>query len=140
MTELYLVDKSALARVSRVAAVREAFEKLDQQGVLATSPIIELELGYSARDLAEFDTVDAARRELYRELPLSKLVTDRARTVQRALVKQGRHRAPSVPDLLIAATAEIHGAMVVHYDRDFDVIAAHTRQTVRWIVPAGSVD
>lgn len=140
MTELYLVDKSALARVSRVAAVREAFEKLDQQGVLATSPIIELELGYSARDLAEFDTVDAARRELYRELPLSKLVTDRARTVQRALVKQGRHRGPSVPDLLIAATAEIHGATVVHYDRDFDVIAAHTRQTVRWIVPAGSVD
>ena len=40
---------------------------------------------------------------------------------------------------MIAATAEVHNATVVHYDHDFDTIAAITRQRVEWIVPAGSV-
>lgn len=139
MTDTYLVDKSALARVARHATVLEALEELDDSGVLATSPIIELELGYSARDLRELDIIAADRRTLYRELPLTKAITDRAREVQRKLARRGQHRGPGVPDLLIAATAELNGAVVVHYDRDFDVIAAHTGQPVRWIVAAGSV-
>jgi hypothetical protein len=59
--------------------------------------------------------------------------------VQRELVRRGQHRGSGVPDLLIAATAEVHGAVVVHYDRDFDTIAAMTGQPVEWIVSAGSV-
>jgi predicted nucleic acid-binding protein len=139
VTELYLLDISALARVPRHPTVVAALEDLDDIGVLATSPVIDLEIGYSARTLAEFDTVDADRRALYQELPLTKAITDRAREVQRELVKRGQHRGPGVPDLLIAATAETHGAIVVHYDRDFDVIAAVTGQPTRWIVAAGSV-
>jgi predicted nucleic acid-binding protein len=139
MTEIYLLDKSALARVRRHPAVAAALADLDDAGVLATSPVIDLEIGYSARSLAEFDSVEADRRALYQELPLTKAITDRARRVQRELVKRGQHRGPGVPDLLIAATAETHGAIVVHYDRDFDVIAGVTGQPTRWIVPAGSV-
>jgi predicted nucleic acid-binding protein len=37
------------------------------------------------------------------------------------------------------ATAELHQATVVHYDRDFDTIAAITGQPVEWVIPAGSV-
>jgi predicted nucleic acid-binding protein len=107
--------------------------------VLATSAVIDLEIGYSARTLAEFDSVASDRAALYRELPLTRAVTDRARQVQRELVRTGRHRGPGVSDLLIAATAEAHGAVVVHYDRDFDTIAAVTAQPVEWIVPAGTV-
>jgi predicted nucleic acid-binding protein len=107
--------------------------------VLATSPVIELELGYSARNLREFDSVAADRMEFYRELPLSVAVGARAREVQRELVRSGVHRSAGVPDLLIAATAELHGAVVVHYDRDFDTIAKVTGQQTQWIVPAGSV-
>ena len=44
-----------------------------------------------------------------------------------------------MPDLLTAATGEVYGAVVVHYDRDFDTIAAVTGQPVEWIVPPGSV-
>ncbi|HCT80524.1 MAG TPA: VapC toxin family PIN domain ribonuclease [Micromonosporaceae bacterium] len=139
MTNVFLIDKSALARVARHASVLVAFVELDDNGVLATSPVVELEIGYSARNLADFDSVAQDRRALYQELPLTKAVTDRAMQVQRELVGRGQHRGPGVSDLLIAATAEIHGAEVVHYDRDFDTIAAYTGQPTRWIVPAGSV-
>src|SRR5262249_55135628 len=120
--------------------VRAALERIDDIGVLATSPIIDLEIGYSARSLLELDSVDADRRALYQELPLTRVVTGRARQVQRELVRRGQHRGPGVSDLLIAATAEAYGHVhVVHYDRDFDVIGAVTRQPTEWIVPAGSV-
>jgi predicted nucleic acid-binding protein len=139
VTDVYLVDKSALARVGRQVQVRDAFERLDANGILATSPVIELEIGYSTRGLADFDSVMSDRAALYQELPLTRAVTDRARLVQRELVRTGQHRGPGVSDLLIAATAEIYGATVVHYDRDFDTIAAVTGQPAEWIVPAGSV-
>lgn len=139
MTDLYLLDKSALARVALQPTVQAALERLDDVGVLATTAVIDLEIGYSARTLGEFDSVVADRAALYQELPISRVVTDRARHVQRELVRLGQHRGPGVSDLLIAAAAEFHSAVVVHYDRDFDVIAAITGQSVEWIVPAGSV-
>ena len=40
----------------------------------------------------------------------------------------GQHRAPSIPDLLIAATAEIRGRSVLHVDKDFELVADLTRQ------------
>jgi predicted nucleic acid-binding protein len=139
VTDLYLLDKSALARVAREASVQAALERLDDIGALATTAIVDLEIGYSARSLNEFESVAADRAALYRELPLTPAVTDRARQVQRELVRIGQHRGPGVSDLLIAATAELHNAVVVHYDRDFDTIAGITSQPVEWIVPAGSV-
>lgn len=139
MTETYLIDKSALARVSRQSTVRAALERLDDVGVLATSAVVDLEVGYSARSLAEFEQVDTDRRALYQELPLTRTVTDRAREVQRELVRAGQRRGPGVSDLLIAATAEIYSAVVIHYDRDFDLISVITGQATGWIVPAGSV-
>jgi predicted nucleic acid-binding protein len=139
VTDLYLLDKSALARVARQPDVRAALERLDDIGVLATTAVIDLEIGYSARNLSEFDSVAADRAALYQELPLTRAVTDRARQVQRELVQRGQHRDPGVPDLLIAATAEVHGAVVVHYDHDFDIISAVTGQPVEWIVPPGTV-
>lgn len=139
MTEVYLLDKSALARVARHPSVQDALEELDDTGVLATCAVVDLEIGYSARNLAEFDSVDRDRRALFQDLPMTRAVTDRARHVQRELVRVGQHRGPGVSDLLLAATAEVHGAIVVHYDRDFDAISAVTGQPTRWIVPAGIV-
>jgi predicted nucleic acid-binding protein len=43
-------------------------------------------------------------------------------------------------DLLIAATAQRHGATMLHYDGDFDMITAITGQATAWVVPAGSAD
>jgi predicted nucleic acid-binding protein len=40
---------------------------------------------------------------------------------------------------LIAAAAESAGVELLHYDEDFDRIAAITGQPMRWIVPRGSL-
>ena len=63
----------------------------------------------------------------------------RALSVQRTLAEQGL-RGRKIPDLLIAAAAEISGAQLLHYDQDFDHIATVTGQSCRWVVPRGSVD
>jgi predicted nucleic acid-binding protein len=47
-----------------------------------------------------------------------------------------QHRAPSVPDLLVAATAELAGRTVLHVDQDFELIARITGQPLeRLAVP-----
>jgi predicted nucleic acid-binding protein len=60
-----------------------------------------------------------------------------ALTLQRRLAERGQHRRP-IPDLLIAATALVHGAALLHYDMDFDLIADVTGQETRWIIPRGT--
>ncbi len=57
-------------------------------------------------------------------------VEDRAEEVQMLLADRGKHRAPSIPDLLIAATAEKTGLTVLAVDKDFDLIAEVTGQPV----------
>ena len=56
------------------------------------------------------------------------------------LARKCQHRAAGIIDLLTAATAEFHGAVVVHYDEDFEHIATVTRQPHIWVAPKGSVD
>jgi hypothetical protein len=53
---------------------------------------------------------------------------DRAVEVQLVLAGQGQHRAPSIPDILIAAAAELAGLTVLHVDKDFELIASLTGQ------------
>ncbi len=55
-------------------------------------------------------------------------IEDRAVEVLTLLADRGYHRAPSVPDLLLAATAELAGLTVLHVDKDFDLIAEITGQ------------
>ena len=56
------------------------------------------------------------------------LIEDRALAVQAALAEIGKHRAPAIPDLLIAATAELAKLTVLHVDKDFELIAEITGQ------------
>ncbi|MGC1208689.1 MAG: VapC toxin family PIN domain ribonuclease, partial [Ornithinimicrobium sp.] len=58
---------------------------------------------------------------------------DRAVEVQRFLAERGYHRAPSIPNLLIAAAAELNQQALLHLDRDFDLIADITGQRVEEI-------
>jgi predicted nucleic acid-binding protein len=57
---------------------------------------------------------------------LTPRIEDRAVELQSALAERGQHRAPSVPDLLIAATAEFSELTVLHVDKDFELIAEIT--------------
>ena len=48
--------------------------------------------------------------------------------MQLLLADVGKHRGPSIPDLLIAATAELIGLTVLHVDKDFQLIGELTGQ------------
>lgn len=51
----------------------------------------------------------------------------------------GHHRAAGVIDLLTAAVPEHQGAVILHYDADFEHIAATTGQAHKWIAPPSSL-
>ncbi|MGI8646987.1 MAG: hypothetical protein DLM55_08480 [Acidimicrobiales bacterium] len=78
-------------------------------------------------------------RFLGRNLGSNRSVLTAALELQHSLAQRGQHRLP-IPDLIIAATAAEHNAVLLHYDRDFELIAATTGQAQEWVVPAGSID
>lgn len=93
----------------------------------------------TGRDLADVQAIARRRKELYVVLPVSEVIADRARDVQVRMAARGHHRAAGVIDLLTAAVAEHHGAVVLHCDANFEHIAATTGQPHKWIVPPGTV-
>ncbi len=64
----------------------------------------------------------------------------RSLEVQAALSAQGRHRALSLVDALVAAVAEARGLTVLHYDADFELVAEITGQPQQWVVDRGTAD
>jgi len=126
----WLADKSALEWMSR-SPDRAEWNGRIERGLVHLSSITRLEVGYSARN-------GASARATFAVPPLSLMpieyltmtAEDRAHEVQVLLADHGQHRAPSIPDLLIAAAAELAGLTVLHVDKDFDLIAALTGQPV----------
>jgi predicted nucleic acid-binding protein len=135
----YLIDTSAHAR-SDNPAVRNIIAGLIADRVAATCVTVDLEAGYSGRDSNDVRAIAERRRSLYVTLPISEAIAQRAREVQIRMATRGHHRATGVIDLLTAAVAEYHGAVVLHYDADFEHIAAITGQPHAWIVARGSID
>ena len=124
MTVVYLVDKSAHVRL--LATRGSDFPSSSLQETFATCEVIALEVLYSARNRAHYQQLRADLVDLT-WLETSTKALRRALDVQEKLVRKGQHRL-SIPDLIIAATAEEHGATVLHLDKDFDLIAAVTGQ------------
>jgi len=133
---LYLADKSAYARMHHTA-VADRLTPLLVDGFVATCPIIDLEVLYSARSRSDYEDILVERGSLP-SLPINEAVSERAVAVQRLLAQRGQHRLP-LPDLLIAAVAEINDLTVIHYDADYDRIASVTGQATEWVGPRGSV-
>jgi predicted nucleic acid-binding protein len=127
---LWLIDKSALIRLSGSPARDEWFERIER-GLVRITTLTLLAIGYSARSGA--DLQDELHRPPLALMPIEYLTPaseSRAMAVQALLAERGLHRAPSVPDLLIAAGAELTGATLLHVDKDFDIVANVTGQPV----------
>lgn len=126
----WLIDKSALVRLADSPDAVEWASRIER-GLVRITPVTRLEVGHSARTAAQ-------ARSVFRSPPISAMpveyltpaIEDRALEVQVALAGKGRHRAPSIPDLIVAATAEMAGLTVLHVDKDFDLIADLTGQAV----------
>ena len=132
-----LLDTSVLTRL-RQTSIREAVEPRAVRTELARAGISDLEIGYSARSASEWDRL-AEALQAFELVETTAEHLRRARQVQRQLASK-HQRGRKVPDLLVAAAAEARNLTVLHYDADFDRIAAVTGQLCDWIVPAGSVD
>jgi predicted nucleic acid-binding protein len=137
--ETFIADKSAWAH-ARSPRVSQQFSSALRNGQIATSPVVKLELLYSARDGASFDRLAADLAEL-RDVPLTRSVTNAAQRALRKLahVRPARHRSVSLPDLLIAAAAEDAAVGVLHYDEHFDTLSTVLNFQSRWIAPRGSL-
>lgn len=124
----WLIDKSALTRIN--AASDEWLARI-QRGLVRISTVTLLEIGFSTRSGAD-------HRSTLGEPPVSSMpiehltpaIEARAVEIQMLFADRGQHRAPSIPDLLIAATAEGARLTVLHIDKDFDLISEITRQPI----------
>jgi predicted nucleic acid-binding protein len=125
----WLVDKSALVRLGESPDAEKWATRIER-GLVRITTVTRLEVGYSARSAAQARA--AFRTPPIAAMPVEYLTPateDRALAVQLMVAGKGQHRAPSIPDLLIAAAAELAGLTVLHLDKDFEFIAKLTGQT-----------
>ena len=128
MTSAWLIDKSALVRLAASPDAAQWANRIER-GLVHVSTLTRLEIGHSARSGP--DLRSGLQRPPLSAMPVEYLtpaVEDRCIEVQALLADRGQHRAPSIPDLIIAATAELAGLTVLHLDKDFQLIAEITGQ------------
>ncbi len=133
----WLVDKSALVRLASSPDAAEWALRISR-GLVRISTLTRLEVGFSARTAGDL-RLSAAEPPLS-AVPVEYLtpaIEDRAVAVQQALAAAGKHRTPSIPDVLIAATAETAKLTVLHVGRDFELIAEITGQPVERLALTG---
>lgn len=124
----WLADKSALVRLGGSPDVQEWSERIER-GLVRIATVTLLEVGYSARSADDLRA--GLRGPPVVSMPVEYATPaseNRAVEVLTLLAERGFHRPPSVPDLLIAAIAEIAGLTVLHHDKDFELIADITGQ------------
>ena len=124
----WLVDKSALVRLAGSADAAQWAARIER-GLIRIATVTRLEVGYSARSGPDLRA--DLRRPPLAAMPVeyqTPAIEDRAVEVLTLLADRGQHRGPSIPDLIIAATAELAGLTVLHLDKDFEIIAGITGQ------------
>ena len=131
---MYLVDTSVLTRMRRPTIGTT----LLGLGRIFYSPISGLDLRYSASNEADYKKLTTIL-DGFDRLELADSVFDTADRTQLLLARAGLKGRP-LPDLVIAAQAELAGLTVLHYDADFDLIASVTGQPTLWISRPGSID
>jgi predicted nucleic acid-binding protein len=132
----WLIDKSALVRLAASPDAGQWAGRIER-GLIRITIVTRLEAGYSARSGPDLRA--GLQRPPLSSMPVEYLtpaIEDRALEVLALLADRGQHRAPSIPDLIIAATAELAGLTVLHLDEDFDIIAQITGQPIERLATA----
>ncbi|MHB8241113.1 MAG: PIN domain-containing protein [Solirubrobacteraceae bacterium] len=139
-----LFDNSVWARLLNgrlIGPARERFEAALLADELWSCPPTLLEMRYSARDSEGF-AITAKRLHALPHAPLTAEAAAAALTAQAELAAAPgiSHRVKPV-DLLVAAIAATKGLGVLHYDHDYDALAAHTSLSFQsvWVAPRGEI-
>ncbi len=133
----YLVDTSVLGRAAQ-DPVGDRLIELVRYGQMWTCRMIDLEVLYGSRSRDVLEVIN--ERTALPSAPITETVMTRAVHVAGRLAASGQHRGAKPVDLVIAATAESAGLVVLHYDNDYDRIGRVTNQPTQWIAPAESLD
>lgn len=140
MSDSFLINTSACNRLFRLSHVEREWARVLDAGRVSVCEVTELELVRAANDREARSILDRFLYDAFSWTPAPERALLRARQIQNLLVASGQHHGPGAVDLVVAATAELSGLTVLHYDADFETIAKVTGQSQRWIAPRGSVD
>ena len=135
---VYLADTSVFVHQARSPVVQRRFEALLVEGRLAACQMTALEYLNNAPDPRWYESLWGALHG-QRWIDVTTEAMDRALEVHRKMAVTSQHRNFRLPDLIIAATAELNGVTVLHYDEDYERIAKITGQPVEWIASKGSL-
>lgn len=138
MRATHLVDTSVLGRLDQ-RAVAAAFMPLVNTRQIAICAPVMFEVGFSARDAGDFQSL-MARMTAFTEVPVTNADVQRSLELQSSLASRGQLRMLSLVDALVAAVAEARSLTILHYDGDFEVVASLTGQPHQWIVERGAAD
>lgn len=126
----WLIDKSAYTRLAQSPDAQAWIDRIER-GLVRISTVTRLEVGYAFRTAAEAHAQAAAPPLALMPIEyLTPAAEARAVEVQLLLADRGQHRGPSIPDLLVAALAEMSGLTVLALDKDFELIAQITGQPI----------
>ncbi|WP_419925085.1 PIN domain nuclease [Candidatus Poriferisocius sp.] len=134
----YLADTSVFSRLSK-PLVGAAVSPLVAAARIALCAPVVFELGFSARNASDHQAI-MSRLGAFEEVPVTAADHARAISIQGQLAKRGWHRALSLVDALVAAAAEAHGLVILHYDADFELVAEITGQPHQWVAERGIAD
>jgi predicted nucleic acid-binding protein len=126
----WLIDKSALVRLGS-SPQRQEWRQRIERGLVHVTTVTLLEMAYSARSADDMAAI--LHRQPLADMPVEHITPGAERRtldVLEILAARGQHRAPSIPDLLVAAVAEQARLVVLHVDKDFDLIAEVTGQPI----------
>jgi predicted nucleic acid-binding protein len=105
----YWVSPTARVQINRLAVM----------GTLCSSMVTMDEARFSARSKNDLAFVTELYRRKFFWLPFDEDVEQQVGSIRTALWKIGAGRGAQTTDLLVAATAVRHDAVVVHNDTDF---------------------
>jgi predicted nucleic acid-binding protein len=139
---MLLLDNSAWSRIVQGALGKERDATIAswiEQRELATCLPFLLEAGYSARSAADH-RAQMADLELLPCMRVTSAIEEQALQAQGELASVGHHRLAPM-DIVIAACAHETGTGVLHYDSDYDILAARTSLEFQsaWVAPPGTL-
>lgn len=126
------------ARDRRFPELRAWFNAAVEAGLVLVCDLVVLELTRLTPNERRAREI-AGRLAAFEAIPMPAGLWDRARETQLALAANGDHRRVPPADLLLAAAAEEADVALVHYDRDYERIAAVGGLRQEWLVPDGTL-
>jgi predicted nucleic acid-binding protein len=131
----FLIDTGVLARLLLADGEHYGWDQAADAGLIALCTPVELEILRTSKSIDHSRQIEDILCNLFGWVLTDDRTFKRAREVQKELIRRGQHRSAGPIDLLVAATAELNDLTLLHFDNDFDCVAAVTGQPLERFIP-----